>query len=298
MTQLLTAQTQAPPRSEPNQPQATAPAAAGRPPIQTKSKEEFQAYQVAISNSLNPEAMEKAADDFAAKFPTSEVRALLYRAAMASYQSIGNSQKMMDMGLKVLSIDKDDPEALVGVAEVLEEHTAPTDLDRQQRGQQAIEYADRALKGVDTKLAVPAGTAPERVESYKKYLRATAYGIIGSIYYRQEDYAAAETNLRDSINADPEHPDAVTVLRLTLALDQQKKYSDALQQANRAVELTKEDADIGRMARNERDRLIAQVAANTPLVSPAASPAMPPGSAQPQNSVPTGATSQDSAPKH
>ena len=56
------------------------------------------------------------------------------------------------------------------------------------------------------------------------------------------------------------------MLRLALALDQEKRYEDALQQAGKAVELTKEDTDAGRLARDERDRLttlIAEKAAGT-----------------------------------
>jgi len=52
-------------------------------------------------------------------------------------------------------------------------------------------------------------------------------------------------------------------LRLALALDQQKKYQEAFQQANRAVELTKEDSEAGRLARNERGRLTALLAQNS-----------------------------------
>lgn len=129
----------------------------GRPPIQTKTREEYKAYQAAAANTQDPEAMEKAADDFAAKFPNSDVRVLLYRAAMSEYQNAGNPEKMMNMGLKVLAIDKDDPEALIGIAEILEERTGPTDLDREQRSEQVVEYASHALKTLDTDLAVPAG---------------------------------------------------------------------------------------------------------------------------------------------
>ena len=230
----------------------------GRPPIQTKTREEYKAYQAAVANSQNPEAMEKAADDFATRFPNSEVRVLLYRAAMDSYQNAGNPEKMMNMGLKVLAIDKDDPEALIGIAEILEERTGPTDLDRQQRSEQVVEYATHALKTLDTDLAVPAGTSPDRVDAYKKYLRSTALAIIGTIYYKQEHFAEAGAKLRDAMETDAANPDPVIVLRLALALDQQKKYSDALEQANRAVELTQEGTDLGRMARNERDRLVVQ----------------------------------------
>jgi tetratricopeptide (TPR) repeat protein len=242
--------------------QSATNASPGRPPLRTKTREEYQAYQVAIANAPDPTAMEKAAEEFAAKFPHSEVRVLLYREAMSGYQNTGNPKKMTDMGLKVLAIDPEDPEALIGVAEVLEERTSLTDLDRVQREGQVIDYASHALKTIDTDLAVPAGTPPERLEAYKKYLRSTALAIVGTMYYKQENYAAAESKLRDAIDADPSSPDAVVVLRLALALDQEKKYSQALEQANRAVEETKEDSDLGRMARNERDRLVLQSGGN------------------------------------
>lgn len=256
------------------QAQAQAPTPPGQRPIQAKTKEEFEAYQAAVANAQNPEAMEKAADDFAAKFPSSDVRVLLYRAAMGSYQTAGNPQKMMDVGLKVLAIDKDDPQALLAVSEVLEERTSPTDLDRDQRSAQALGYAQHALETMDTNLAVPAGTPPEKVEAFKKYLRSTALAIIGTIQYKQEHYPEAETSLKQAIEADAANPDPVVVLRLALALDQQKKYGDALGQAKRAVELTKEDTDLGKMARNERDRLLVQNQNNAPAAP--ATPAQPP----------------------
>lgn len=294
---LALATTVARSQSQPSAPASVAQteaAPSGRPPIRAKTKEEYQAYQNAVSNALIPENMEKAADDFAAKFPTSDVRVLLYRAAMSSYQTAGNPQKMMDMGLKVLAIDKDDPEALIGVAEVLEERTAPTDLDRAPREAQVIDYSTHALRTIDTDLAVPAGTPPEKLESYKKYLRSTALSLLGSIYYKQENYAEAETMLRNSLDADPATVDPVVVLRLTLALDQQKKYAEALPYANRAVELTKENTEIGDMARHERDRLIVQTG-GTPMPDLAPANAAPPA---PTTPVPNSGASQDSAPSH
>jgi tetratricopeptide (TPR) repeat protein len=264
------------------QSQAPANQPSGRPPVQAKTQEEYQAYQAAVGNAQNPPAMEKAADDFAAKFPASDLRVLLYRAAMQSYQTAANSLKMLDMGLKVLAMDKDDPEALIGVAEVLEEQTSPTDLDRDQRMNQAVSYAQHALETLDMDLAVPAGSPPDRVEAYKKYLRATALTIIGTIQYKREQYADAEGNLRKAIEADVANPDAVVILRLALSLDQQKKYPEALQQASRAVELTQDRTDVGKMARNERDRLVVVTGGNNTPVSPAApaagsqAPAQPP----------------------
>jgi len=180
MTGFGAAQSQTPPPA-PSAPQAQSTQPTGRPPIQAKNQAEYQAWQTAIANAQNPEAMAKAADDFAAKFPDSDLRVLLYRAAMNSYRAAGNSDKMMDMGLKVLSIDKDDPEALIVVAQVLQEHTSPTDLDRDQRESQALSFAQHSLETVETDLAVPAGSPPDKVEAYKRYLRSTALAIVGTI---------------------------------------------------------------------------------------------------------------------
>lgn len=268
------------------------PAPTGRAPIQAKSAAEFQAYNAAVANAQNADATAKAADDFAAKFPDSDLRVLLYRAAMHGYQTAGDSGKMLDMGLKVLAIDRDDPEALIGVAEVQEEHTNPTDLDRDQRMAQSIANAQHALGTIDTDLAVPAGTPADKVDAYKKYLRSTALSIVGTIQYKKEQYADAEATLRKAIDADSANPDAIVILRLALALDQEKKYPEALEQTNRAVQLTQENTDVGKMARNERDRLMMQTSnGNAP-----AGGASTLGASAPTSAAPAGGSSQPAIP--
>jgi tetratricopeptide (TPR) repeat protein len=264
---LAAAQEQAPAPAAKSQVPASQPS--GRAPVQAKTQEEYQAYQAAVANAQNAAAMEKSADEFAAKFPASDLRVLLYRAAMQSYQTAGDSPKMLNMGLKVLAVDKDDPEALIGVAEVLEEQTSNTDLDKDQRMNRAVTFSQHALETIDTDLAVPAGSPPQRVEAYKRYLRATAFAIVGTIQYKREQYADAEGNLRKAIDADPDNPDPVVILRLALALDQQKKYPEALQQANRAVALTQDSTDAGKMARNERDRLVLVTGGSNAPTAPA-----------------------------
>ena len=67
---------QTPPAAGQAAPAQGAAAPAKRPP-QAKTQPEFDAYNVAAKNT-DPAAFEKAADDFATKFPDSELRALLY----------------------------------------------------------------------------------------------------------------------------------------------------------------------------------------------------------------------------
>jgi len=77
-----------------------------RPP-QAKTQPEFDAYKAAAANT-DPAALEKASDDFATKFPESELRVLLYKNAMRLYQNANNADKTEAMGRKVLSFDGDD----------------------------------------------------------------------------------------------------------------------------------------------------------------------------------------------
>jgi tetratricopeptide (TPR) repeat protein len=263
---------------------APAPPQGKRPP-QAKTQPEFDAYNAAVANQKDPAATEKAADEFAAKYPDSELRALLYKTAMRGYQTANNGDKMSEMAEKLLKLDPDDPEALIAVSEVMAERTRDTDLDKDQRFDQARKYALHSLETVDTDVAVPANAAQSQVDAYKGLLRSSAFSVLGTIEYSQEKYADAEGYFRKSIDAYPAQPDPVVVLRLALALDKQARYADALKEANRAVELTQEGTAAGTTARHERDRLVQLTGGVSPSNSGPPS-AKPPASAAPNSTPP------------
>lgn len=230
-------------------------APAGKRPPQAKTQPEFDAYKAAMGQT-DPAAVEKAADEFAAKYPESELRVMLYKAAMQRYQQANNADKMMEMAQKALSFDPDDPEALIAVAQVLAERTRETDLDKDQRLAESKKDAERALTTIDTDVPT-SGYPPEQLEQYKGFLRSNAYAVLGTLASNAKNWAEAETDLRKSIDAFPQQPDSVAVLRLAVALDMQNKIPEALKYANQAVDLTKDHADspAGRAARAEQDRL-------------------------------------------
>src|SRR5580692_7468556 len=284
---LLAAQQQTSP-AQPQQPAggtsqqgsaAPAPAVGKRPP-QAKTQPEFDGYNAAMANQKDAAAMEKAADDFATKFPDSELRVLLYKAAMRAYQNANNGDKMLETAQKLLKLDPDDPEALIASAEVITERTRDTDLDKDQRFAEATKYAQHALETIDTDVPVPANVAQAQIDAYKGLLRSSAYSVLGTIQYDQEKYADAQGYFQKSIDAYPSQPDPVVVLRLALALDKQGKYGDALKQANRAVDLTQEGTAAGTTARHERDRLV-QLTGGIPVSGSPAPPSNPPAGSAP-----------------
>jgi tetratricopeptide (TPR) repeat protein len=235
---------------------------------QAKTQPEFEAYKAAMQLA-DPAAAEKAADDFATKFPDSELRVMVYKNAMERYQQSNNADKMLDMAHKALSYDPDDPEALVGVAQVLAERTRDTDLDKDQKLGEAKKAAERCLVTVDTDIPTT-GYPADKLAAYKGYLRSEAYAVLGALASNASQWAEAETDLRKSIEALPDQPDPVAVLRLAIALDKQSKYPEALKYANQAVDLTKDRADssAGKAAREEQDRLTKLSAGTAPGGAP------------------------------
>jgi tetratricopeptide (TPR) repeat protein len=231
--------------------QAATPA--GKRPPQAKTQDEFAAYKAAVALT-DPAAQEKAANDFATKFPDSELRPVVYKSVMHLYLQVNNGDKMMEMAQKVLSYDADDPEALVGAAQVLAERTRDTDLDRDQRLAEARKDAERALVTVDTDVP-SSGYPPEQLNAFKAFLRSDAYTILGTLDFNKKAWADSERNLKKSIDAYPQQPDPVAIFRLSVALDMQNKYPEALKYANQAVDLTKEGTNAGDAARKEKDRL-------------------------------------------
>jgi len=254
-----------------------APQAPAKHPPQAKTQPEFDAYKAADANA-DPVALEKAADEFGTKFPDSELRILLYKKAIVSYQNANNADKMMDVARKALAIDPNDVQSLLGVAEVLVERTRDTDLDKDQRLDEAKKDAELALKSVDTE--TPAAVPPDKVDLYKGLMRSNAFSILGTLDFNRNNFSGAEANFRKSIDAFPQQLDPITVLRLALSLDRQSQYPEALTYANRAVELTQEGTQVGSMSRRERDRLVqltgGKPAGSTGGTNPSQTPATPP----------------------
>ena len=242
--------------ASPAQPGAAAQAAPAQPPVkkqpQAKTQDEYKAYQDAGSKTDLNEA-EAAADAFATKYPQSELKVFLYRRLMYLYQSANNAEKTVDMAKKVLEIDPDNPEALTTAAMVLSERTRETDLDKDERLAQAEQYANKALQSVDSDLFIPPNADPSQVQNVKDGLRSIAELALGTVEYIKKNFAGAQPYLEKATQLNPKDP--IAWLRLSVVLDQQNKYADAMTAANKAVEVAPPNSPEGEMAKSEQARL-------------------------------------------
>lgn len=249
-------------------PTAQTPAAPSLPPHKNppaaKTADEFAAYNAAASNP-DLAAAEKAADDFAAKFTQSDLRGLLYSSIMRRYQQQNDSEKTLEMGRKVLTYEPNDPVALVMTATVLAERTRESDLDREERYDEGLKYAQKALETTKTDLMVPANATSEQIQGAEKTLESMAHSAVGMIDLNRKNDAAAAQEFQQSIQlSSPGQVEPLTYLRLALAQDHQKQYPQALVSANKAVESSPVNSPVAMLAKQEVDRLNKLTGAEAP----------------------------------
>jgi tetratricopeptide (TPR) repeat protein len=262
--------------ASPKNAQAQPPAGGGRV-LQAKSQDELKAYQDA-SAKTDPAEMEAAADAFAAKYPNSEMKGALFVRAMGLYAQANNSEKLVAAGRKAIAADPTNPVPLVQVASVLAESTRDTDLDREQRLDEAAKDAQAAINNVDSGLIVPPNAPPDKVAGAKRSILMMAYDTLGMIDLSKKDYAAAEQDLLKAADVSKATPEAVIYLRLSVAQDQLKKYPQALDSANKAVQYSPEGSAARNYAKQQQSRVktLMDAAAPAPKAAPAATaPAAP-----------------------
>ena len=273
MAQGTPAKTPAP--AQGTQTGATAPAPAAQHQPQAKSKEEFDAYNQAAAKT-DPAQLEAAADEFAQKFPNSELKELLYVRAMNLYQQQNNSAKVVAVGRKALALNPTNPVTLVAIASALVMDTRESDLDRDSRYGEASKDAQAGLDNIDTGLEIPPGVPEAQIAVAKANLRSIAYDTLGVIAMNKKNYAGAEQSFQKAADLMKDQPDAVVYLRLSVAQDNEKKYPEALDSANKAVQFAQEGSAEKNLAKQQQARLQKLIAEKSGSPTPPPSQPQPP----------------------
>jgi tetratricopeptide (TPR) repeat protein len=252
---------------------------------EAKTRQEFNDYNAAYGLSGGGQ-VEKAADDFSARYPASELKAYLYAKALHEYQSENNSAKMLTVGKRLLQLDPDNTIALVLTATVLADGLQEQDPEREQKVVEIRKDAGHALETVDSSFTPPANATPEQITAYKKTLQSMAHSALGITALKTDDNARAEQELKLAADLNITQPDPYIWYHLALAQDHLEKYPEALVSINKAVEYAG-NSDLADTARNERKRLLVKNnlgGAETPNQPPASAPPAtkpPPAAAKP-----------------
>jgi len=245
----------------------TAPAPTGKHQPQAKTQEEFKAFND-VAQKPDPASMETAANAFATQYPNSELKGAMYQNLMLQYQNANNGDKTIEVGRKTLSVDPDNVVALVTVASVLANRTRESDLDKEERINEAKKDANHAIELINAPGSVPANVPPDKADVYKNTILSMAYGALGQAEFVNNNFPAAEQALRKATSFTGLQPDPIAWFQLTLTLDREGKYADAVASANKCVEVSA-GHPVNPYCTQERDR-VQKLASNPPAAKPAA----------------------------
>ncbi len=233
--------------------QASQSQPAARRPI-AKNHQEYDDYRLAAAASDGP-ALEKAAGEFAQKYPQSELRRYLFLKAMHQYQSENNAAGMLSMGERVLALDPDDALALVLTATVLADGMIAGDPDWQAKIGEIKRNTDRAIQAAEADASAPADAPSRQAALYKSTLRSMAYSALGIMKLKTGDDAGAEKDLKAAVDLAKIHPDPYIWYHLALAQDHRKRYPAALNSVEQALQLASANPQLQRLAETEHERL-------------------------------------------
>ena len=218
---------------------------------QAKSAQERNDFNAAYAVT-GAMAEENAANDFAAKYPTSELRHYLFSSAMLQYQRENNSAKMLAMGERVLELDPDNPLALVLTATALADSLSDRDREREKKIAIIRRNAMRAIQSAETGYSDGSAGA---ASVYKTTLQAMAYSALGIMKLKTGDDAGAEKDLKFAADLTKIRPDPSIWYHLALAQDHRKKYAAALGSVEQALQLASSNPELQRLAEVEHERL-------------------------------------------
>ena len=114
------------------------------------------------------------------------------------------------------------------------------------------------MKTIDTALVVPPTVTPEQLAGFKGFLLSMADSSMGYIELNQKNFPASEQHFKAAIEVyKGADGDPMAFLRLAIAQDNQRKYSEAITNVDKAIQMaeTQKNNQVMNMAKNEKDRL-------------------------------------------
>jgi tetratricopeptide (TPR) repeat protein len=201
------------------------------------------------------------AQDFAVRYPSSDLRAPLFQSLMLKHQQANQADLTLADAERVLLIDPQNVIALVTAANVLSERTLPGKPDSIRRFDQTLRYAQRAIDNIDSELTVPPQASAGEVTRFRNTVLALAHAAKGNVYLLQNDFAAAESHFSAAAQLSPA-PNALVLYRLAVTQHQQKRYDAALDNASKSFEVASANHDLILMdrAKQEKNALVKALA--------------------------------------
>ena len=222
-------QQQSPPPSlqQPNPPAKAGAQQEQKPAAQAPvDPEEEKAYKA--FTDVKPEAFDQqiqVGEQYLQKYPSGRYTEQVYARLANSYFQKQQFDKMYAAGDKALASNPNDVSVLVLVGWVIPHNYDPNDPEAEHRLAKAETYEKHALEILAT-MPKPDGVSDEQFAKAKQASLAQAHSGLGLVYFRQQQFDKAVTEMQEAVKLDPT-PDSVDLYILGVSLSQLKRYPEA-----------------------------------------------------------------------
>lgn len=208
-------------------------AAFGQGP-QPKSQEEINAL-IAVQNAPDPNAKIEAGQTLLKDFKDTEFKAWTNLQMMIAAQQLNDYERLMVFGQETLSHDPTEVGALLTLAEVIPMRTKEFDLDKDEKLNQAEDYAKQALKVIPVKPNPnPEQIPEEQWLMAKKDFMATANKALGLVESKRGNGDEAVNYFQQSLEvAAQQDPSVFYFMAETYQRDGKK--AEALDAINKSI---------------------------------------------------------------
>ncbi len=196
---------------------------AAQAPVDPEEEKAYKAF-----TDVKPEAFDQqiqVGEQYLQKYPSGRYTEQVYARLANSYFQKQQFDKMYAAGDKALASNPNDVSVLVLVGWVIPHNYDPNDPEAEHRLAKAETYEKHALEILAT-MPKPDGVSDEQFAKAKQASLAQAHSGLGLVYFRQQQFDKAVTEMQEAVKLDPT-PDSVDLYILGVSLSQLKRYPEA-----------------------------------------------------------------------
>ena len=182
------------------------PAAPAKPQV---TPDEFKAFN-AVQHELDPARQAQLADDFAKKYPSSQLLSDAYFFGAYAWQQQGNADKAVEYGDRSLQANPNNLRSLLLMAGMLPQpqEMKGSDADKEKKLADAESDANKALEAIGT--LKPPNATPEQTTQLKSTLTAQVHASLGMVHLQKATMGLTGADPQELTKAEQEYKSAVT----------------------------------------------------------------------------------------
>jgi tetratricopeptide (TPR) repeat protein len=217
-----------------------------------KSAKEAEAVKAVLSAKTADDRI-AAADNLLSKFKDTEFKSIALMMAAQAYDEKHDTPNAIVYGNRALEADPKNFQVMLIVSGDLAQMTKEFDLDKDEKLKRSTKLANDAIVAVTAAAKPNPSLSDDQWAAIQKDLIAQAHETLGVIASIDKKWDVAIAEFRTAVD-NGATPEPVTMIRLTVAYNNAKKYDEANAMADKVLATPGAPDNLKKMAQDEKAR--------------------------------------------